>query len=568
MEISRWLENLGMKSIKGETKMTLGDLIIDIVKQLGAKHIFGVPGDYNLRFLDYVVDNKDVEWIGNCNELNGAYAADGYARENGVGVLVTTHGVGELSAANGMAGSFAHNVSVLHIVGYPNSTVIDDDIPVHHTLGNYKKNNFLESFNPISGATTILTATNYLFEIQRVITNMLTTKKPVYLGIPVDLLDMEISQTLSDISFHAKNSDTYMVEELGDIIIEKFQTAKKPVFHLGVNIARFGWRDMMTQLLDRTEVKFTTTLMGKSVIKKKEVAEKNYLGIYAAGYSSEGIEKRIQSSDCIISIGSVETDLNTGGFNEIGIDYDSVITIRPESIKIGKKVFSGISVEMLLKYLNENMPTKQNTDECAAKPIALDINENEKLNHTDFWPYIAQNIIQEGDIVVAEAGSSLFGLLTQNLPSNIDFVSQILWASIGYTLPAAIGSAIASPNRRVLLFIGDGSFQLTAQELSLIAKYDLNITVFLINNDGYTIERAIHGAKQPYNDIYMWKYLDLAKSLGVDKTISVAIFKELFDNKENIQKDGAKMIELFFEKMDYPPLLKQISDKLAEANKG
>jgi indolepyruvate decarboxylase len=224
---------------------------------------------------------------------------------------------------------------------------------------------------------------------------------------------------------------------------------------------------------------------------------------------------------------------------------------------------------MLLDYLTKNLEVKEDIYENFSLPVAkFKKIKNKKLNQQEFWPFVAANFIKEGDIVIAEAGSSLFGLLPQNLPAGIDFVSQILWASIGYTLPAAIGSAIASPERRVLLFIGDGSFQLTAQEVSLIKKYDLNITIFLINNDGYTIERAIHGPSQPYNDIYMWKYLDFAKSLGIEKLISIKTFDELDENIDEINKDGGKMIELFFEKLDYPPLLKQISDRLADANAG
>ncbi len=548
--------------------MRLGDLIIGVVKQLGVEHIFGVPGDYNLRFLDFIEESNELEWIGNCNELNASYAADGYAREKAIGVLVTTHGVGELSAANGIAGSFAHNVSVLHIVGYPSSSVIENDVPVHHTLGNYKKNNFLEAFNPISGATAILTELNYIEEINRVISNMLTTKKPAYLGIPTNLLDMEVSESVEDILFRFKSSDSYMVEEVGKIIVDRFEASNKPMFLLGVNIARFGWRDEVTKLLRKTQSKFTTTLMGKSIIRDVDIAKPNYIGIYAADYSTDGIVKLMQNSDCIISIGTVETDLNSGGFSEDGIDYANVITIRPQSVKIGKKVYSGISIDILLEYLVKNLEKKKIPyGDIELPKVELVKSKDEKLNQKEFWPYVAKNIIQEGDIVVAEAGSSLFGLLPQDLPAGIDFVSQILWASIGYTLPAAIGSAIASPKRRVLLFIGDGSFQLTAQELSLIAKYDLNVKVFLINNDGYTIERAIHGPTQPYNDVYMWKYLDLAKSLGVEETMSITTFKELFEMSDVIKKDGAKMIELFFEKLDYPPLLKQISDKLAAANK-
>jgi len=552
--------------------MTLGDLVIDVVEKLGVNHIFGVPGDYNLRFLDYIVGSDKLKWIGNCNELNASYAADGYARENGIGVLVTTLGVGELSAANGIAGSYAHNIPILHIVGYPNSKVMQYDIPVHHTLANFKKNSFLESFTPISGATTILTETNYIEEIQRVVSNMLITKKPSYLGIPTDLVDLDVSETIEDIYFYCENRDNHEVANIGDIIIKRYLDASFPMFLLGVNIARFGWREIMTEILQKNQAKFVTTLMGKSIINETSVAEPNYLGIYAGDYSTQGIVSVVQSADCIISIGTVETDINCGGFTEDGIDFDHVITIRPNSVKIGKKLYSGISIDALLNYILENIsPNKRANIDFKRKEITVDIknfiNNDNTLNQKDFWPLVSKEIVKEGDIVIAEAGTALFGLVGQNLPPKIDFVSQLLWASIGYTLPSAIGSAIASPSRRVLLFIGDGSFQLTAQELCLLSRYDLNITVFLINNSGYTIERAIHGAKQSYNNISEWKYLDFAKSLGVDKTISIKTFKEFVKNIKNINEDGPKMIELFFDKLDYPPLLKQISDKLEEANK-
>lgn len=551
--------------------MTLGDFIMEIVRELNIRHMFGVPGDYNLRFLDYIVEKEEVDWIGNCNELNAAYTADGYARENGIAALVTTHGVGELSAANGIAGAYAHNVPVMHIVGYPNSSLLENDVPVHHTLGNYKKNNFLDSFSSISGAETILTAHNYLPELQRVISNMLTTKKPCYIGLPTDLVDMEISETISHITFKRINQDTYRVSETTEAIVQRFKKAKRPIFILGINIARFGWREAVTKLLEKTQSKFVTTLMGKSIINETDIATPNYLGIYAAGYSSEGILELVQNADCIISIGTTETDMNSGGFIDTGIDCANVISIKPEGIKIGKELYMDISVEMLLEALQLALPKDLHRDFVfPLKPRdAIDVSSISKnpLEHSYFWQLIAERFIHKGDIVVAEAGTSLFGLLHQNLPAGIDFVSQILWASIGYTLPAAIGSAIASPARKVMLFIGDGSIQLTAQELSLIARHQLDITIFLINNDGYTIERAIHGPEQPYNDIYMWKYLDLANALGIKKTLSAHTYGELMTQEEQILSKGPKMVEVFFDKLDYPPLLKQISDQLEEANR-
>jgi|TARA_B100001964_G_C13900173_1_gene451295 indolepyruvate decarboxylase len=78
-------------------KITIGDFLLKRLAELDIHHIFGVPGDYNLGFLDQIVENKDMQWVGTCNELNGAYAADGYARIKGASAMVTTFGVGELS---------------------------------------------------------------------------------------------------------------------------------------------------------------------------------------------------------------------------------------------------------------------------------------------------------------------------------------------------------------------------------------------------------------------------------------------------------------------------------------
>ena len=87
--------------------------------------LFGVPGDFNLTFLDNILASDKLRWIGNTNELNAGYAADGYAREHGFAAMVTTFGVGELSANNPLAGSFAEYAPVLHIVGAPSTEVQD-----------------------------------------------------------------------------------------------------------------------------------------------------------------------------------------------------------------------------------------------------------------------------------------------------------------------------------------------------------------------------------------------------------------------------------------------------------
>ena len=104
-------------SAASEHAYTVGDYLLDRLAELGVTEVFGVPGDYNLEFLDHIVAHPQLRWVGNANELNAGYAADGYGRLRGMSAVVTTFGVGELSAANAIAGSYAEHVPVVNIVG-------------------------------------------------------------------------------------------------------------------------------------------------------------------------------------------------------------------------------------------------------------------------------------------------------------------------------------------------------------------------------------------------------------------------------------------------------------------
>ena len=114
---------------------TVGDYLLARLAEIGIRHVFGVPGDYSLAFLDHIMDSEQITWVGNANELNAAYAADGYARVNGAGALLTVYGAGELSAINGIAGAYAEYVPVIHVVGAPATSAQRARALVHHTLG-------------------------------------------------------------------------------------------------------------------------------------------------------------------------------------------------------------------------------------------------------------------------------------------------------------------------------------------------------------------------------------------------------------------------------------------------
>jgi indolepyruvate decarboxylase len=116
------------------------------------------------------------------------------------------------------------------------------------------------------------------------------------------------------------------------------------------------------------------------------------------------------------------------------------------------------------------------------------------------------------------------------LPAGCSFITQAVWGSIGYTVGALLGTLCAAPERRHILFVGDGSFQLTAQELSTVLRHDFKPFIFLINNGGYTIERAILGKNARYNDVANWRYAELASVFCRESTaecFTVATVEEL-----------------------------------------
>jgi TPP-dependent 2-oxoacid decarboxylase len=195
--------------------------------------------------------------------------------------------------------------------------------------------------------------------------------------------------------------------------------------------------------------------------------------------------------------------------------------------------------------------------------------ENRPLSHQRFWPQVI-SFLERNSIVLAEAGTSMFGTQQMYLPDDSTYIAQVLWGSIGYTVGALLGASIAAPHRPSVLFVGDGSFQLTAQEISTIIRHQLNPTIFLVDNNGYTIERRIHGPTMPYNDIQHWNYSDFPKVFG-DNTwcITVKTEEELENAWIERKKNPKKMafITVVMDQMDAPEILIKIGKAMEQANK-
>ncbi|WP_152657724.1 alpha-keto acid decarboxylase family protein [Oceanobacillus sp. CFH 90083] len=549
---------------------TVGDYLILRLKELGVRHIFGMPGDFNLGFLDQIERTEDLEWIGNCNELNAAYAADGYARINGISAVVTTFGVGELSAINGIAGAYAEQLPVIKITGSPATNVAQSGAYIHHTLGDGDFTHFERMFREVTVSQTTLTAENASDEIDRVLQACWLHKRPVYINLPSDVAHKEIDTPKNPLQLPEFKSNIDQLNAFLSLALEKIRQATSPVILADYEVSRYQLNEQLKAFVHQSGYPIASFSMGKGVIDENHP---QFIGVYTGALSDPYVREQVEDADCIISIGVKLTDSVTGGFTH-QLEPGKLIEIHPSYAKIDQKNFSIVSMSDVLAVLTEEIENKNNDNSNIQSLYNRETDDpfipsNQTLSQARFWKQFNHFLAQE-DILLVEQGTPFFGASNLLLPEKSTFIGQPLWGSIGYTLPALLGTQIANPHRRNILVIGDGSLQLTVQELSTLLRHQLKPIIILINNDGYSIERVIHGPNEAYNDINMWKYNQLPEvlDLGANSISIVATTeKELADafHLANNQ-DKLVFIEVTMERMDVPKLLSDFGKIIAKQN--
>ena len=545
-------------------KQRVGQYLMDAVNAAGVDKIFGVPGDFNLAFLDDIISHDQVEWIGNTNELNASYAADGYARINGLGALVTTFGVGELSAVNGIAGSYAERVPVIAITGAPTRAVESAGKYVHHSLGEGTFDDYRKMFEPITTAQGYITPENATTEIPRLIQAAINERRPVHLHLPIDVAMTEIDVSKS---FQPEARDDQDVSHYIQMIEDKLNSAKQPVIITGHEINSFGLHSELEQFVNQTHIPVAQLSLGKGAFNEEN---EHYLGIFDGSIAEENVKNYVNQSDAILNIGAKLTDSATAGFS-FEFDIDDVVMINHNYFKMNETITEQAALPHLIKGLMSISYKNKSEFPMYQRPKEHDYQvDHEPLTQATYFKMM-QDFLQLDDILIAEQGSSFFGAYDLALYKDNTFIGQPLWGSIGYTLPATLGTQIAAPHRRNVLLIGDGSLQLTVQSLSTMIRQQLKPIIFVVNNDGYTVERLIHGMKEPYNDIHMWDYKALPAVFGGDNVVVHDVntsheLKETFE-KINAHSDCMHFVEVKMAIEDAPAKLSDIAKAFASQNK-
>ncbi|ECE7407900.1 alpha-keto acid decarboxylase family protein [Salmonella enterica subsp. enterica] len=545
---------------------TVADYLLDRLAGCGIGHLFGVPGDYNLQFLDHVIDHPTLRWVGCANELNAAYAADGYARMSGAGALLTTFGVGELSAINGIAGSYAEYVPVLHIVGAPCSAAQQRGELMHHTLGDGDFRHFYRMSQAISAASAILDEQNACFEIDRVLGEMLAARRPGYIMLPADVAKKTAIPPTQALALPVHEAQSGVETAFRYHARQCLMNSRRIALLADFLAGRFGLRPLLQRWMAETPIAHATLLMGKGLFDEQHP---NFVGTYSAGASSKEVRQAIEDADRVICVGTRFVDTLTAGFTQ-QLPAERTLEIQPYASRIGETWFNlpmaqAVSTlrELCLECAFAPPPTRS-----AGQPVRIDKGE---LTQESFWQTL-QQYLKPGDIILVDQGTAAFGAAALSLPDGAEVVLQPLWGSIGYSLPAAFGAQTACPDRRVILIIGDGAAQLTIQEMGSMLHDGQAPVILLLNNDGYTVERAIHGAAQRYNDIASWNWTQIPPALNAAQQAECWRVTQAIQLAEVLERlarpQRLSFIEVMLPKADLPELLRTVTRALEARNGG
>ncbi|EGU2772101.1 alpha-keto acid decarboxylase family protein [Salmonella enterica] len=545
---------------------TVADYLLDRLAGCGIGHLFGVPGDYNLQFLDHVIDHPTLRWVGCANELNAAYAADGYARMSGAGALLTTFGVGELSAINGIAGSYAEYVPVLHIVGAPCSAAQQRGELMHHTLGDGDFRHFYRMSQAISAASAILDEQNACFEIDRVLGEMLAARRPGYIMLPADVAKKTAIPPTQALALPVHEAQSGVETAFRYHARQCLMNSRRIALLADFLAGRFGLRPLLQRWMAETPIAHATLLMGKGLFDEQHP---NFVGTYSAGASSKEVRQAIEDADRVICVGTRFVDTLTAGFTQ-QLPAERTLEIQPYASRIGETWFNlpmaqAVSTlrELCLECAFAPPPTRS-----AGQPVRIDKGE---LTQESFWQTL-QQYLKPGDIILVDQGTAAFGAAALSLPDGAEVVLQPLWGSIGYSLPAAFGAQTACPDRRVILIIGDGAAQLTIQEMGSMLRDGQAPVILLLNNDGYTVERAIHGAAQRYNDIASWNWTQIPPALNAAQQAECWRVTQAIQLTEVLERlarpQRLSFIEVMLPKADLPELLRTVTRALEARNGG
>lgn len=551
-----------------QKQTTIGQYLLERLHELGVDHIFGVPGDYVLK-LDKLIEESPIQFINSIRENTAGYMADAYARLRGMGVACITYGVG-ITITNALAQAFVEHSPIVVISGTVGTNEFKPHYSMHHLINKslitHKDTTQLEIFKHVTVDQGVLDDPETASAIiDRVLDTCLLSQKPVYLEIPRNFVDAPIKLPKFSTTYEYPPSDPESLREALEETKKLFAKSQRPLIWAGHEILRYDLSDPLLAFAEKNQIPIASSLLGKTVIDEHHPLA---LGVYQGEMSPPPIAHYIQNCDCVLIVGVILNDLDTGIFTD-KIHPQRRILATNRSVTISHHHFQDVRLEDYIKGLQqinmENRAAPQLPVQCRY-PDTFTASKDTKLTTKRVFECIQSHLTND-NIVVTDVGDCLFASADLTLPQN-SFMSCSYFASLGFGTPGAIGAQVAEPLKRVVAIVGDGGFQMTAMELSTAVRYQLDPIVIVLNNHGYGTERLLLEGK--YNDIENWNYIQIPNVLrggiGIRATTEEALekaFNEAFSTRGTFY-----IIEVELGKTDFSPGLTRLGEFLGGIVKG
>ena len=543
--------------------MPMGQFLFAYLHARGVRHSFGVPGDFALPTFAWL-DKSPIQSITMTHEPGAGFAADAYSRINGIGLVCVTYCVGGLNALNAVAGAYAEKSPVVVVSGAPGKKDREKDPLLHHKVKTFDTQHRV--YEEVTVASTVLLdEERAASEIVRCVEACLRFKRPVYIEVPHDMVDRIIPiPPIAPAPTPMSDADSLQaaLSETAELISH----ARKPVILAGVELHRFHLTDSAIHLAEKLNIPIAGDLLSKSAVPENHPL---YLGIYGGAMSSDEIVRNyVESSDCVLMLGTFITDMSMGIYTA-RLDRNRTVLATTESLLVRYHKYDDVQFADFLHGLNHSKLKRKKFKRPAPHT------ENKPLTRKElFDPITMKELIRivslnldERFCVVSDVGDGLFGAVGIRTSKRAEFIAPAYYLSMGFAIPACIGIAAANPNFRPLALVGDGAFQMTGLELSTAVRLGKKPIILVLNNDGFGTMRKIRDGR--FNTISQWDYGQVCNLIR-GGSATVAKTKGDLDGalRSAISSDELRVIDVHLPRDDMSPQLTRMTIELARLRGG
>ena len=541
--------------------LSIGEYLIRRLQDYGIGHAFGIPGDYILQFYT-MLDRSPIEVVTTTREDCAGFAADAYARVHGMGCACVTYCVGGLSLCNSIAGAYAEKSPVVVITGSPGLKERHNNPLLHHRVRDFRTQ--YDVFEKLCIACTELHDPLIAFhEIDRVLHAAARYKRPVYIEIPRDMVGVVPKAPHRFEDTHLTSDPDALAEAVSEA--ERWlNSCQRPAIVGGVEIHRFGLQDELLALAEGSQIPITTTMLGKSIIPEVHPL---FVGLYEGAMGNSEVTRFVEESDCLLLLGTFMTDINLGIYTA-NLDPARCIYATSEQLRVRHHHFENVLLSDFIRELTARHPRPPKRSIPKVQSLATEkyvLKPDEPIKISRVIARLNESL-NDSTVVIADIGDSLFAATELVIRGRTEFLSPAYYTSMGFSVPAALGTQVARPELRAVVIVGDGAFQMTGQELSTLIRRGYAPIVIVLDNGGYGTERYLHPGSFTFNDVQPWAYHKLPEVYGGGRGYEVwsegefdAALRQAWADPLNLS-----LIQVHLDKADHSHALARLTERLSK----